>query len=369
MRNLPGLFLIEINRGDELISPVSPDERLHLGDRLIFTGVVSTIVDLQQTPGLVPASDAVYEIAPDMRRDRRLCEAVISISSPLVGKGIRQANFRSVYNAAVVAVHRNGRRLRQKIGDIRLEAGDTLLLETGSRFVQGHRNNPDFYLVSDIGEAWQVRHERAWVAASVTVLLVMLLSMPEFLRWTSLDGRFAEWFVAQRVAFALLAAGLMVVTRCVSATDARRSIDWHVIIIIASSFGVGEAIETSGLARTIADGSHGLFGGLGAMPVLAGVFLLTWLLTELMSNNAAAALMFPVAMAAAAGADADPRGFAVAVAVGASCGFILPAGYQTHLMVFGPGGYRVGDFLRVGLPMVAIWTVLALVLIPLIWGY
>lgn len=367
LRNLPGLFLIEIDRGQELISPVAPDETLHVGDRLIFTGVVSTIVDLQQTPGLTPAADAVYEIAPGQRHGRRLCEAVVSTSSPLVGKGIREANFRTVYNAAVVAVHRNGRRLAQKIGDIRLEAGDTLLLETGARFVEGHRNNPDFYLVSDIGEASSVRHERAWVAASITLLLVVLLSMPEILRWMPVDASLPARFASLRAAFALLAAGLMIATRCVSVSDARRSIDWGVLMMIAASFGVGDAIESSGLATAIADGSQALHGGWGPVPVLAGVFLLTWLLTELMSNNAAAALMFPIAVASAGAAGADPRAFAVAVAVGASCGFILPAGYQTHLMVLGPGGYRVSDFARVGIPMVAIWTLIAVLLIPLAW--
>src|SRR5690606_24732850 len=127
---LPGLFLIEIDRGGDLIAPVSPDDVIHSGDRLVFTGVVSTIVDLENIPGLVPAADLSYEVNIRQRSRRHLTEAVISNTSPVVGKTVRAANFRQLYNAAVVAVHRNGKRVTTKIGDIRLRPGDTLLLQT-----------------------------------------------------------------------------------------------------------------------------------------------------------------------------------------------------------------------------------------------
>jgi len=367
LRGLPGLFLIEIDREGQLISPVGPDERLRAGDRLVFTGVVSTIVDLQKIPGLTSAADTTFEIGPDTRHGRRLCEAVVSVSSPLVGKGVREANFRTIYNAAVVAVHRNGQRVAEKIGDIRLEPGDTLLLETGAGFVRTHRNNPDFYLVSEIGDAAAVRYEKAWLASSITLALIVLLTGQEILHLCGAPQRYAEWFAQQRFTFAMLAAGGMVVTRCVSSSAARRSIEWSVLLTIAAALGVGKALDNSGVATAIAEQAVGLFGALGPVGVLAGVFVLTWMLTELMSNNAAAALMFPIAVAAALHEGLDPRPFAIAVAIGASSGFLFPAGYQTHLMVFGPGGYRVGDFVKTGVPMVVIWLVLALWLIPYFW--
>ncbi len=143
LRHLPGLFLIEIDRDGEVIGPVGPDQEvIHANDRLVFTGVVSTIVDLEKIPGLVPAADARYEVSPVKQRGRQLCEAVISPSSPLVGKAVRDADFRALYDAAIVAVHRNGSRLTNKIGDIELHAGDTLLLQVGPDFTQGLPQQP-----------------------------------------------------------------------------------------------------------------------------------------------------------------------------------------------------------------------------------
>jgi di/tricarboxylate transporter len=367
LRHLPGLFLIEIDRGDQFISPVEPDELLRHGDRLVFTGVVSTIVDLQKIPALVPAAEPQYEIDPATRRGRRLCEAVISVSSPLVGIGVREANFRGRYNAAVVAVHRNGRRLNQKIGDIRLQPGDTLLLETGAGFVLAQRNNPGFYLVSEVGDTVDVRHERAWIAAAITFALIAALTAPDVLAWIPSVSHFAGWMESQRVTFAMLAAGLMVVTRCLSAGDARRSIEWSVLLMIAASFGVGAALKNSGAAARIAETAVSLFNAWGPVGVLAGIYIVTWILTELMSNNAAAALMFPVAVATAAQLGIDPRPYAVAITIAASGGFLFPAGYQTHLMVFGPGGYKVSDFIKIGVPMVVLWFVLSMLIIPRVW--
>src|SRR5262249_3024190 len=157
----PGLFLIEIDREGTAIGPVGPDETIRASDRLVFTGVVSTIVDLEKIPGLVPAADAHYEDAPIKQRGRQLCEAVISPSSPLVDQAVRTADFRSLYDAAIVAVHRNGSRLTNKVGDIRLHAGDTLLLQVGPYFSRACRNNPDFYLVSDVEDSRPVRYDRA----------------------------------------------------------------------------------------------------------------------------------------------------------------------------------------------------------------
>jgi di/tricarboxylate transporter len=329
---------------------------------------VSTLADLQRIPGLIPAADLSYDLDSARRRQRRLCEAVISPSSPLVGQGIREGNFRTHYDAAVVAIHRNGKRLGQKIGDVRLEAGDTLLLQAGSGFVRAHRNNPDFFLVSEIGEASPVRHERAWVAAAIAAGLVVVLTLPEVLRWLPVPRSLPEWFEENRVIFALLAAGSMVVTRALSAATARRSVDWQVLVIIAAALGVGAAMEKSGAASALAHFTIDLVpASWGTVGVLGAVWLLTWLLTELMSNNAAAALMFPVAMSAAQQAGADPRAFAVTIAIAASTSFILPVGYQTHLMVFGPGGYRVRDFVRLGVPMTLIWFGIAMALIPSLW--
>ena len=172
LRQLPGLFLIEIDRDGPVIGPVAPDEVILTNDRLVFTGVVSTIVDLEKVPGLVPAANAQYEVSPVKQWGRQLCEAVISPTSPLVGEEVRNADFRSLYDAAIVAIHRNGVRLTNKVGDIRLRAGDTLLLQVGPNFSRAFRNNPDFYLVSDVEDSRPVRFNRAWPAAIIFLTMI-----------------------------------------------------------------------------------------------------------------------------------------------------------------------------------------------------
>ena len=373
LRHLPGLFLVKIERNGQRIAPVGPQERLQIGDRLVFTGIVSTIVDLQKIPGLVPAVED--HTAFDTSGQRGLFEAVISASSPLVGRGIREANFRTIYDAAVIAVHRNGERLRQKIGDIVLLAGDTLLLLTGTGFVRAHRNNPDFYLVSEAGVSAPERREKAPLAAAIAIAMVALLTVPDLLSAFNVGEaagsswkNASAWMADRRVVFAMLAAGAMIVTRCVPPSVARRRIEWQVLLVVGSAFGIGAAMSESGAAAAIA-GAFGHLEGLGPLAVLAAIYLTTWVLTEVMTHTAAAALMFPIAIAAAQGIGSDVRPFAVAVALAASSGFVLPSGYQTHLMVFGPGGYRPGDFAKTGFPMVLLWFLMSMILIPVMWPF
>jgi di/tricarboxylate transporter len=353
LRHLPGLFLIEIDRNGVAIGPVGPDEVLQANDRLVFTGVVSTIVDLEKIPGLVPAADAHYEVAPASKWGRQLCEAVISPTSPLAGQAVRDADFRSLYDAAIVAVHRNGARLTNKVGDIRLHAGDTLLLQVGSNFSRAFRNNPDFYLVSDVEDSRPVRYNRAWPAA--LIFLVMIAA-------------FISGMIDIMLA-AFLAAGAMVTARCISPTDARKSVDLPVVIAIAASFGVGKALEQSGVARLFAEALVQATQPWGPRATLAAIYLGTMVLNELISNNAAAALAFPFCLESARLLDVSERPFVMAVTLAASYAFASPIGYQTHMMVFGPGGYRFTDFMRVGIPLNLLMGATAVILVPMIWPF
>jgi di/tricarboxylate transporter len=365
LRHLPGLFLVEIERDGHVIAAVDPDERLAAWDRLVFTGVVSTIVDLQKIPGLVAAGDGRTPL--ELGKRGGLYEAVISSSSPLVGRGIRDAHFRTVYDAAVIAVHRNGIRVRQKIGDIVLRPGDTLLLLAGSGFLRAHRNNPDFYLVSEAGSVTPMRREKAGLAAGIVLAMLAMMTLPDVLEMLGVRTPLATAVADRRVFFVMLAAGAMVVTRCVSASVARRSIEWQILVVIGAALGIGKAMEASGAANSLAGLVIAAVDRFGPLGVLAAVYLVTWMTTEIMSNNAAAALMFPIAVAAARTLQADPRPFAIIVALAASAGFVMPMGYQTHLMVFGPGGYRLSDFVRMGLPMCVIWFALSMICVPLFW--
>ncbi|MFN3648349.1 MAG: SLC13 family permease [Armatimonadota bacterium] len=353
LRHLPGLYLIEIVRGDRVITPVGPDQNLRAGDRLTFTGVVTSIVDLERIPGFVPAADEGYESRADQRRKRRLSEAVISPSSPLIGKTIRDSDFRAMYNAAVVAVHRGGTRLTGRVGDIELRAGDTLLLQTGPNFARAHRNNADFVLVSHLEGVRPVRHHRATVALILLGFLILLMVTE----------------VVSVVMASFLIAALMIATRCISTADAHESVDWQTLISIAAAFGLGKALENSGAAEMIGAAVVKLTSGFGPVAVLAAIYLVTVIMTELISNNAAAALMFPLAVAVAGQLGVSPRPFAFAIMFGATLAFATPIGYQTNMMVYGPGGYRFTDFTRIGVPLNILLWIVACLLIPVFWPF
>jgi di/tricarboxylate transporter len=352
LRNLPGSFLMEIVREDgAVISPVTPDTMLRAGDRLVFTGVVSSIIEMERIPGLNPVADPAYEVSPRAQQQRRLCEAVISSTSPLIGKTIRDADFRARFSAAVIAVHRGGERVKQKVGDIELEAGDTLLLQTQPHFLRAYRNDPSFYLVSDVEEWRPLRHDRAWMALLIFVALIGLMVYR--------DSKTLLW--------AMIAGLGLISTGCISAAEARKSIEWQALVMIGASFGVGAALDNSGAAAYVANSLVNSTHSLGPLWGLAGIYLLTVIVTEIITNNAAAVLMFPFAVETAALYGVDSRPFIMAVLFGASAGFMTPIGYQTHMMVYGPGGYRFIDFVRVGAGMhIALFPVV-MFLIPKVW--
>lgn len=368
LRQLPGLFLVEIEREGQVLSPVGPDEILESGDHLVFVGVVSTIVDLQKIKGFVPVEER-ESASMAHRIGRRLCETVISPASPLVGRSVRGANFRTVYDAAVIAVHRSGERLQGKIGDIVLKPGDTLLLQTATGFLRAHRNNPDFYLVSEVDEATPVRHEKATIAIAILGVMIVLMGLPDVLKWMGAGGRLTPMLDRCRVFFAFAAAGLMIVGRCLAPSTARRNVQWDVLYVIAASFGISRALEKSGAAGFIVDLFMPLVTPFGPIAALVAIYLIANLLTEVLTNNAAAALVFPIAIATAHKLGIDPRPLVIAVTIAASAAFSTPIGYQTNMMIFGPGGYRFADFVKVGVPLNILCFIVSMLLIPLIWHF
>ena len=349
LRALSGLYLAEIERDDRRIVPVRPQNRLRAGDRLVLYGVAETVVDLANMQGLRPVSDE--GVAEQGGIGRQLYEVVVSATSPLVGQTLKQAGFRRRYDAAVIAIHRNGERLRDKLGEIDLRAGDTLMLQGSPGFRTAWANSDDFYLVAHVGQGEAPRY--ALANFSLAVLVGMVLAV-------ALD-------VADIALAASAAAILLIGAGSVRAASARNAIDLSVIVIIASAFGISAAVEASGLAGGVAT----LLTTSEAHPwwTLVGVYLLTMACTEVLSNSAAAALVLPVALAAAESMGVDPRPFAVAVALAASLSFLTPFGYQTNLLVYGPGGYRFGDFARLGLPLAILAMIVALAVIPLRWSF
>lgn len=351
LRHLPGLYLMEVDRHGHTIPAVSPQERLCAHDRLIFTGVIESVVDLHKIKGLTPATDQIFHIDGD-QHERNLVEAVVSDSCPLIGVSIREGRFRTLYNAAVIAVSRNGEQICQKIGDIVLAPGDTLLLMTTPAFSEQQRNSRDFYLVSNVENSTRPRHAKAGTALAILAGMVISVTAG----WTSM------------LIAAMVAAALMLVTRCTSSRIARRNVDWQVLLTIAAAFGVGKALEITGAAAHIAE-QLSVIGGGDPWMTLVVIYVVTVLFTELITNNAAAALMFPIALATAKTLGVDFMPFVIAILFAASASFATPIGYQTNLMVYGPGGYQFTDYYRIGIPITILVGVITLTLIPLIWSF
>lgn len=351
LRHLPGLYLAEIDRQGTILPAIGPQERLQAGDRLVFVGIIESVVDLQKMRGLTPATDQTFKLdAP--RTQRSLIEAVVSDRCPLVGKSIREGRFRSEYNAAVIAVARSGKRITARIGDIVLQPGDTLLLEAHQGFVQQRRNSSHFFLVSGVEHSAPTRHERAWLALAILAVMVVVAGF--------------EWL--DMLTAALLAGLLMILTRCCTGDEARQSIDWSVLLVIGASLGIGQALDTSGAAQFVASRLINLAGGHPWM-VLVMVYFVTMVFTELVTNNAAAVLVFPIALAAARSLSVSFMPFAIVIMIAASGGFATPIGYQTNLMVYGPGGYRFSDYVRLGVPLDLVFMAVTVLITPLVYPF
>lgn len=344
LRDLQGMFLIEIIRRDERISPVSSNTVVQAGDRLIFTGVLEKMADLQRTAGLTLKTGTELTLDDLQNGSNQLVEAVVSHQSSLQAKTIKQAQFRSSYDAGVVAVHRNNERIQSKIGDIRLRPGDSLLLLAGSDFLQKYKRSNDFYVVSALETPGSIREKpvKGWLSLGVLLAMIAIVTVG----WLSMF---------QAMALAVL---IFLVARIITPEEAKRYVQFQVLLLIASAFGVGSAMTETGLAAWIAKGLLAFGEPLGIVVVLFFVYALTNLFTELITNSAAAVLMIPIGLSIAESLNADPMGFAVTIAIAASASFVTPIGYQTNLIVYGPGGYKFSDYIKVGLPL----TVIAMVM-------
>jgi Trk K+ transport system NAD-binding subunit len=351
LRHLSGVFLVQIDRPGRVIAPVGPDEVLAGGDVLTFVGRIDQVVDLQRTPGL--ESTETRQIDQLGGGSRRFYEVVVANNLDLVGRTLRDIGFRARYGAAVLAIHRSGQLLDAKLGDVSLHFGDTLLVLADAEFRERFRDSPDFLLIASRQGITPTGSRKAAIVAAIGIGFMVLVGSGLV---PILHG-------------AVAAAMLVVLTGILTPRQARDAIDLNIVILIAAGFGLGAAVEVTGLGVAIADLLVDFFQPLGPVAALAAVFLATMALTEVISNNAAAVLVFPIALATAAGLDVDPRPFVVVVAFGASLSFLTPIGYQTNLMVYGLGNYRFLDFTRLGVPLNIVSLLIVLLLVPLVFPF
>lgn len=350
LRNLSNCFLAELVRHGRVKSAVSPDVVLRGGDHLIFVGMIDSVKELRDQNGFDPATELLFELGD--QQERCLVEVVVSNTCPLLGKSIKKGNFRKHYNAVVIAVARNGARVSGKIGDIVLRPGDTLLVESHAGFIPRQRDSHDFLLVGEVEDSKPIRHHKAPLAVAILVLMVVLAGMS----------------VLSMLKASVLAALLMIATGCCTMGSARKSVEWQVLLVIGAALGIAAAMSTTGLAESLA---HGLVALVPDNPQasLALIYLGTVLFTLLITNNAAAALIFPVAMETAVSLNVSHMPFLMTTMMAASASFITPMGYQTNLMVYGPGGYKFTDYGRLGIPLTALMATITIVLAPIFWPF
>jgi di/tricarboxylate transporter len=348
LRNLDGVFLVEVSHDGVVTAAVGPDYRLAEGDRLVFSGNISKVVDLHRVAGLAPAGDPNFGAGSGPHR--RFFEAVVGSNSDLVGRTLKDVDFRSRFSGAVVAIHRSGDTVPGKLGEVPLRAGDVLLVLAAGDFRRRASESRAFALVaSPDGAPGPLRRDKTLI---VDLVLIGFLV-------TAVSG------ITSVLVASVVAAALLVILGVVKPWEARASIDLTVLVVLCGSFAIGAAVGQSGLAKEIASLLVGALQVFGPIGIVAGVLLSTVVITQLVTNNAAAILMFPVALATASQAHLDQRTFVMAILVGASASYITPIGYQTNMIVQGLGGYRWSDFVRIGLVPLIVSCVVGLVAIML----
>ncbi|MFT5483902.1 MAG: di/tricarboxylate transporter, partial [Halieaceae bacterium] len=347
LRDLKELFLVEIVRGEHLISPVSPFEYIEAGDKLIFSGDVKQLSTLEELSGLT-----FFALEEGLLKEN-VVEALVLPNAAIEGKTLKTAGFRSLFDAAVVGMRRGGKRLSGKLGNISLQAGDSLILAVGPDFHERKNLSKNFVIIDDevIG-ARAKPLENYFVSLGLLVVIVLA-----GLSWVPLIK-----------GLALLLLGMLVLG-IVKGAELRRRFPFELWLIIASALTLAQALNNSGLVAIATHAFHDNLAGLGPYAAVAAIFLMTLVLTEIMTNNAAAALAFPIAFALAESYGLNYMPFIMAVAYGASASFLTPYGYTTNLMVQNLGGYQFRDYLRAGLPMTVVYSIGVLTLVPIFFPF
>ncbi|MGJ8656782.1 MAG: SLC13 family permease [Akkermansiaceae bacterium] len=347
--------VLEVMRGGRRVRDPLPEIRFEEGDEIVFKGKLSAVMGVSNTEGIDIRGNEQFGLEGMRTESAVLMEGILGPDSSLAGKSLKQLNFRQSFGVLILAVHRRGRNLRERFEDERLEFGDTLLVQGPRQKMRKLFEEKDFINLSEPHHE-EMRDKKSPIAIGAIVLFMLV---------GALSGPLG--FDVPVVLTALLCALLVLVTGCILPNEAYKAIEWKVIFMIFGMLGVGLAMTESGLAQLIASGVEGFKDN--PHLVLCLVYLVAAIMTELISNNAVAALLTPIAISVAMGMGVDARPFVVAVMFGSSASFSTPIGYQTNTFVYGAGGYKFGDFFKAGFPLAVIMWLLASYLIPLIWPF
>jgi di/tricarboxylate transporter len=347
LRRLGSVYLAQIIRDDNLISPVSPAEKFAVNDILMFTGSLRDSSKLLHLDGLRLCGETIKN------PNQLLIEVVISHTSNLVGKTITETNFRSKFNAAVLAVHRGGKELLGGVSQLPLKAGDSLVLVAGADFYKHDNIEDNFYFYTDVGHNKVLNTVQSWFVG-IGFFTVLLLA--------SLD-------VVSLFKGLLLLLATLFVGRILRFQEVKQRFPFELMIVIGSALGIATVMIETGVANLLAESVLSIFSPWGVMGSLVGIYLFTLLLTELITNNASAAIGFPVAMAASEILGVSPWPFIMVIAYGASASFLTPYGYQTNLMVYTPGSYEFKHYFKAGFPLTIFYSITVLVTVPIFFPF
>lgn len=352
LKTLKNSRILDITRNGDLLSTPLDKVVLEQGDRLRITTILSGVLEMKDQPGLDILPHSELGLEPLGMQKAAIMESVIGPNSELIGRTIRQINFRQRFGILILAVHREGQNLRKKFENIRLNFGDTILMEGTETAIEKLRADRNFLLLTAPPESI-VRRGRMWLSVGIIIVMVVMAAIDVF----------------PISALAMMCALLMVLTGCLQIEEAYRAINWKIIMLIMGTLALGLGLEDSGGADYLAGGLINGLGSVSPTAVLAATFAISSLLTTFLSNNAVAVILTPIVIDAVSKMETplDPRPFIMAVALGASASFATPVGYQTNTLVYGAGGYRFSDFVKVGIPLNILFWILATFLIPCFW--
>ena len=347
LRELDNLFLVEIVRGDHLISPVAPGDYVEANDKLIFSGDINQVDALEAFPGL-----QLFAVEEGLLR-ANMIEVIVMPNASIEGRTVKESAFRSVFDAAVVGIRRGGKRLSGKLGNITIQAGDNMVLAVGPDFNARKNLGKNFVIIDEeVGNGKTTPFQNYFITfTAVVVIALSVVGMVPLIKG---------------LAFLLLC---MLLFRVVRSSELRRRFPFQIWLIITSALTLSQALTNSGLVGMLTDTLHQNLAGLGPYAALAGIYFGTLLLTKSMTNNAAAALSFPVAFALAESYGLNHMPFVMAVAYGASASFLTPYGYTTNLMVQNLGGYSLQDYFRAGLPLSIVYSLVVILLLPRVFPF
>jgi len=348
LRNLKGVYLVEIVRKERIISPVAPEEVIKEGDVLMFAGNTNDVVDLTQSNIGIDLPTTARSLANDKTE---VIEAVVNPHSSIIGQTVKECQFRNRYNAAIIAVHRNGERVGGKIGEIEIQAGDLLLVFAGEDF----RNRVDVYrdllIISKLREIVKPGKKKIYALITIITGVLFLLLFGKFSLLPSL----------------LIILTIMVAFSLITVQDVKRELDLNMITILVFSLAIGQAIIKTGAGEMIGDLIINVLQPFGNIAILVGMFMLANILTSFITNVGAISISFPIAYAITQSQGIDGMPYYLAIAYAASAAFLTPIGYQTNLIVYGPGGYTFKDFLKIGFPVNMLYSIAAVLAIIILY--